>query len=74
MDYALSLANPAVVVFRRHGPWTVTGLVPQDKDPSVNLSHNVIEDAIDKEGFQLWRMGKKREAKSWPFEWMFQYF
>ena len=47
-----------------HGPWTVTGVVGPHKAPPHNFSRNVIEEAIDVEGFQLWRLGKKMEAKT----------
>ena len=49
---------------QNHGPWTVTGVVGPDKDPPHNFSRNVIEEAIDVEGFQLWRLGKKMKAKT----------
>ena len=46
-----------------HGPWTVTGVVPDDKDPPHKLSRETIEEAIETEGFQLWRLSKKTEAR-----------
>jgi hypothetical protein len=49
---------------QRHGPWTATGIVPPDRDPPFNLSRKVIEGAIDKVGFQHWRMAKEKESKS----------
>jgi len=49
---------------QNHGPWTVTGVVGLDKAPPHNFSRKVIEEAIDVEGFQLWRLGKKMEAKT----------
>ena len=49
---------------QNHGPWTVTGVVGPDKAPPHNFSRNEIEEAIDVEGFQLWRLGKKMEAKT----------
>ena len=49
---------------QNHGPWTVTGVVGPDKAPPHNFSRKVIEEAIDVEGFQLWRLGKKMEAKT----------
>lgn len=42
-----------------HGPWTATGIVTEDKEPPHNLSRETIEEAIETEGFQLWRLGKK---------------
>jgi hypothetical protein len=47
---------------QNHGPWTVTGVVGPDRSPPHNLSRDAIEEAIDAEGFQLWRLGKKTEA------------
>ena len=47
---------------QNHGPWSVTGVVGPDKAPPHNLSRKVIEEAIDVEGFQLWRL--KMEAKT----------
>ena len=49
---------------QNHGPWTVTGVVGPDKAPPHNFSRNEIEEAIDVEGFQHWRLGKKMEAKT----------
>jgi hypothetical protein len=49
---------------QNHGPWTVTGVVGPDKAPPHNFSRDEIEEAIDVEGFQLWRLGKKMEAKT----------
>jgi hypothetical protein len=51
---------------QNHGPWTVTGVVGPDKAPPHNFSRDAIEEAIDVEGFQLWRLGKKMEASK-PF-------
>jgi hypothetical protein len=48
---------------KNHGPWTVTGVVRQDKAPPHNLPRDAIERAIDAEGFQLWRLAKKIEAR-----------
>jgi hypothetical protein len=42
-----------------HGPWTVTGVVTAEATPPHNLSRDAIEEAIEVEGFQLWRMRKK---------------
>jgi hypothetical protein len=49
---------------QNHGPWTVTGVVGPDKAPPHNFPRNEIEEAIDVEGFQLWRLGKKMETKT----------
>jgi hypothetical protein len=46
----------------QHGPWTVTGVVGAEKDPPYKMSRDAIQEAIDAEGFQLWRLGKKTEA------------
>jgi hypothetical protein len=45
-----------------HGPWTATGVVGPDNAPPHNLSREAIEEAIEVEGFQLWRLSKKAEA------------
>ena len=42
-----------------HAPWTATGVVADDKAPPHNLSRETIEEAIETEGFQLWRLSKK---------------
>jgi hypothetical protein len=47
---------------QNHGPWTVTEVVGPDRPPPHNLSRDAIEEAIDAEGFQLWRLGRKTEA------------
>jgi hypothetical protein len=44
---------------KSHGPWTATGVVAADKAPPHNLSRDTIEQAINADGFQLWRMQKK---------------
>ena len=49
---------------QKRGPWTVTGVVGPDKVPPHNFSRDAIEEAIDVEGFQLWRLGKKMEAQT----------
>ena len=43
---------------QNHGPWTVIGVVGPDMSPPHNLSRDAIEEAIDVEGFQLWRLSK----------------
>jgi len=42
-----------------HGPWTVTGVVAAENAPPHNFSREAIEEAIEGEGFQLWRLRKK---------------
>jgi hypothetical protein len=39
-----------------HAPWTVTGVVAAEAAPPHNLSREAIEEAIETEGFQLWRV------------------
>jgi hypothetical protein len=46
---------------QQHGPWTATGVIRADKAPPHNFSRGAIEQAIESEGFQLWRL-KKTEA------------
>jgi len=48
----------------RHGPWTATGAIGADKAPPHKLSRDAIEKAIDGEGFQLWRLRDKAEARA----------
>jgi len=45
---------------RQHGPWTVTGTIPSGSAPPHNFSRDAIENAIDTEGFQLWRLREKK--------------
>jgi hypothetical protein len=45
-----------------HGPWTVIGVIADDKAPPHSLSRETIEEAIESDGFQLWRMRKKALA------------
>jgi len=45
-----------------HGPWTVTGVIAEDRVPPHNFSRDAIEEAIEGEGFQLWRLTKTTEA------------
>jgi hypothetical protein len=40
-------------------PWRVIGAVAPGRAPPYNLSRDVIEKAIDGQGFQLFRLGKK---------------
>jgi hypothetical protein len=48
---------------QNHGPWTVTGVVAEDRAPPYNFSRGAIEEAIGVEGFQLWRLAKKTQAQ-----------
>jgi hypothetical protein len=45
-----------------HGPWTVTGVVGPESPPPHKFSRAAIEEAIEGEGFQLWRITDKSEA------------
>ena len=47
---------------QHHGPWTATGAIGPDSAPPYNFSRDAIQEAIDAEGFQLWRLSKKTEA------------
>src|SRR6516164_7142794 len=47
---------------QNHGPWTATGAIGPDSAPPYNFSRDAIEEAIDAEGFQLWRFVEKTEA------------
>jgi len=49
---------------QNHGPWTATGAIGPDKAPPHNFSRAAIEEAIDAEGFQLWRLAKKAQAEA----------
>ena len=44
---------------KQHGPWTATGIIAAERAPPHNFSRDAIEEAIEAEGFQLWRMTKK---------------
>ena len=44
---------------KQHGPWTVTGIIAPERAPPHNFSRDAIEQAIEGEGFQLWRVRKK---------------
>jgi hypothetical protein len=47
---------------QNHGPWTATGAIGPDSAPPYNFSRDAIQEAIDAEGFQLWRLSKKTQA------------
>jgi Glu-tRNA(Gln) amidotransferase subunit E-like FAD-binding protein len=42
----------------------VTGVVGADRAPPHNFSREAIQEAINVEGFQLWRVVKKAEARA----------
>jgi hypothetical protein len=43
----------------KFGPWGLTGTVPSRSAPPHKFSRLAIEQAIGKEGYQLWRMKPK---------------
>jgi hypothetical protein len=49
---------------QNHGPWTATGIVGATSAPPHNISRDTIEEAIETNGFQLWRMAKPAEARA----------
>jgi hypothetical protein len=49
---------------QHHGPWTVTGVIGADRVPPHRFSRAAIEKAIGGEGFQLWRLAPKDEARA----------
>jgi hypothetical protein len=48
---------------KHHGPWTGTGIVTDERAPPFNLSRETVENAIAKDGFQLWRRVSKPDEK-----------
>jgi hypothetical protein len=48
----------------QHGPWTATGTISPDGAPPYNLQRDAIENAINAEGFQLWRLRGKKGAQN----------
>ena len=44
---------------KHHGPWTATGIVAPERAPPHNFSREMIEEAIEGAGYQLWRVAKK---------------
>ena len=44
------------------GPWHAVGVVAPGKAPPHKLDRTVIEEAITKQGFQLFRVKPKKEA------------
>src|ERR1700730_9698301 len=49
---------------QQHGPWTVTEIIGPTSDPPYRLSRDTIEEAIDAEGFPLWRLRDKTAAQA----------
>jgi hypothetical protein len=47
---------------KHHGPWTGTGIVTAERAPPFKLSRDVVEAAINKDGYQLWRLPNKSDA------------
>lgn len=47
---------------KNHGPWTATGVIAENKAPPHKFARDAIEQAIDAEGFQLWRLRAKAKA------------
>ena len=45
----------------QHGPWTAIGVVRPEADPPHKFSRISIEQAIEGDGFQLWRLRAKSE-------------
>jgi hypothetical protein len=48
----------------QHGPWTATGTISPDSAPPYNLPRDAIEEAINAEGFQLWRLRTKKGTRN----------
>jgi hypothetical protein len=46
----------------RHGPWTVVGVVREDKNPPYRMNRQVIEKSIADHGFQLYKIKKPAEG------------
>jgi hypothetical protein len=47
----------------RLGPWHAIGVIRPDKEPPFNLGRDVIEQAINDQGFQLFRIKSGKTAK-----------
>jgi hypothetical protein len=41
---------------QQHGPWHAIGVIRPDKDPPHNFSRADIDEAIEDQGYQLWRI------------------
>lgn len=46
----------------KFGPWHAIGVIRPDKEPPVKVGRDVIEQAINSHGFQLFRMKPKKAA------------
>jgi len=46
------------------GPWHAIGVIREDKAPPFNVKRDVIEQAIESQGFQLFKMKPKTAAAS----------
>ena len=44
---------------KQFSPWRAIGAIAPGRSPPHNLSRDVIEAAIKKQGFQLWRFSKR---------------
>ena len=49
---------------QQHGPWHAVGVIRPEGTPPHNFPRPDIEAAIERDGFQLWRMKKKAIAPS----------
>ena len=47
----------------RFGPWHAIGVIRPDKEPPYNVKRDVIEQAINGQGFQLFRVKTKSAAE-----------
>jgi hypothetical protein len=63
-DWALEVLAKAA--YKRRKTWVLgilsPGVVGPDMSPPHNFSRDAVQEAIDVEGFQLWRLGKTTEA------------
>jgi hypothetical protein len=49
---------------RPHGPWTAIGTISPNDAPPHNLPRDIIEKAINADGFQLWRLRDRKRTRS----------
>jgi hypothetical protein len=61
-DFAADLTGSKLP--QHHGPWTATGAIAPGNAPPYNFSRDAIEEAINAEGFQLWRLAKTPEVRA----------
>jgi hypothetical protein len=47
---------------KQFGPWNATGAIAPDRNPPHNLPRDIIEAAIEEQGFQLWRLSKQDQS------------